>query len=328
MTQQEFETQWRDANGYVVCHTSGSTGTPKEIHLDKEVMKASAARTNEFFKISARSRLHTCLDFKYIASKMMTVRADLAGCPLTSEIPSNRPLGDIGKDEVTLLSVVPSQMEWILDLPRMDNVRNILIGGSPIPSLLRKRIAMSGYQTWESYGMTETASHVALRRVEEDASNPFVTLPGIKVSLSAEGCLVISIPDMEDVVTNDLAQLHSDTSFLILGRADNCINSGGIKIMPEQLESQLGPFISFDYCISSLPDKKWGERLVLVVDKGECTLSDEIIAKAIAVRLNQFKKSLDPGVKTPKEIIVLRELPRTPNGKLNRNLLKSIISEY
>ncbi len=116
MTQSEFEKIWQDGNDYVVCHTSGSTGKPKEIRLKKEFMRQSAKRTNEFFNIDSSSRLHTCLDFKYIASMMMTVRAEEAGCLLTSEVPSSKPLREIGKEEIIdLLSIVPAQMEWILD---------------------------------------------------------------------------------------------------------------------------------------------------------------------------------------------------------------------
>lgn len=331
MTQQEFETEWGNSDDYVVCHTSGSTGLPKEIKLNKELMRQSARRTNAFFGISESSRLHTCLDFQYIASKMMTVRADVAKCQLTSESPSNRPLLDKGpKDTITLLSVVPSQMQWLLDnITLADNRQpttdNILIGGSPIPPMLRRRIAISGLNAWETYGMTETASHVALRKVEEDDTLPFKTLPEITVELSDAGCLVINVPDTDKIITNDLAEVFSSTEFRILGRADNCIISGGIKIIPELLEAKLGPFIAFKYCLTSMADSKWGERLILVVEKSGSTLSDEIIKKAVAVRLEQYKKSLNLGVKAPKEIIVVDSFPTTANGKLDRKSLKAML---
>lgn len=326
MTQQEFEQEWTNDADYVVCHTSGSTGSPKEIHLDKEMMRSSAKRTNAFFGISSASRLHTCLDFKYIASKMMTVRADVADCRLTSEHPTNQPLQDMtDEEEITLLSVVPSQMEWILNHQPDSRIRNILIGGAPIPPMLRRRIASSGYQAWESYGMTETASHIALRRVAEDDSHPFETLPGITVSVNDNGCLVVSISGMENIVTTDMAEISSPTAFRILGRADNCVISGGVKIIPELLESALGAFIAFNYCISSVEDSKWGERLVLVVEKGDCAVEEEYLAKAVGVRLNQFKKQLNLGVKSPKEIICIKEFPRTSNGKLDRKALRQAV---
>ncbi len=327
MTQQEFEKEWNNDADFVVCHSSGSTGTPKEIKLSKEFMRQSAGRTNDFFNISWDSRLHTCLDFQYIASKMMTVRADIANCRLTSESPSNCPLSGISIDEeISLLSVVSSQMQWIVDnVSNWHGIRCILIGGSSIPPLLRRKIAVSNINAWESYGMTETASHIALRKVTDDVTLPFKTLPGISVAVNYNGCLVIKLPDMDSITTTDLAEILSDTEFRILGRADNCVISGGVKIMPEQLENLLGSFIAFDYCISSVPDPKWGERLVFVVETGDSNLPDEIIMKAVAVRLNQYKKSLNLGMKSPKEIICLKRIPRTSNGKLDRSNLKKTL---
>lgn len=326
MTQQEFESEWLDDNYCVVCHTSGSTGAPKEIHLEKSFMKESAGRSISFFGIDSGSRLHTCLDFRYIASKMMTVRAEMAGCRLTSEPPSNTPLVDIGSDEViSLLSVVPSQMIWLLENEgRWNGIRNVLIGGAPIPPLMRRRIATSSYNAWESYGMTETASHIALRKVSDD-NVPFRTLPGVSVSVSEDSRLVIHIQGREPLLTTDIAEVLSESEFRILGRADFCVISGGVKIHPDLLESVLGPFIAFDYCISSVPDPKWGERLVLVVETGATDLPDDFLKKAVAVRLNQYKKALDLGVRTPKEIFCVRSLPRTSNGKLDREAVRSIL---
>ncbi len=326
MTQSVFEEIWKDDSEYVECHTSGSTGEPQNIKLQKDFMRKSACRSNAFFNISAESRLHTCLDFDYIASKMMTVRADVAGCRLTSETPSNRPLSDIGKQErVDLLSVVPSQMEWILASPTMwSGIRRILVGGAPIPPELRRRVTLSEYEVWESYGMTETASHIALRRVQEE-DVPFVTLKGITVELENDGRLVVKMPGTEKLVTNDIAEVYSPEEFRILGRADNCVISGGIKIMPEELERRLGPFIAFDYCISSVPDSKWGERLVLAVEVRKSELGKEFLNKAVSVRLNQYRKSLELGVKAPKEVICVDELPRTRNGKIDRPTLKTLL---
>lgn len=327
MTQKEFQTEWLNGESFVVCHTSGSTGTPKEIRLEKDFMKESAVRTVSFFGISATSRLHTCLDFRYIASKMMTVRAEMAGCRLTSEPPSNKPLASIApEEEISLLSIVPSQMIWLLDNEgSWSGIRNVLVGGAPVSPLLRRRIALSSYCVWESYGMTETASHIALRRIS-DGEAPFRTLPGITVALSDDGCLTVNIGGRNPLRTTDLAEVLSDTEFRILGRADHCVNTGGVKVIPELLESLLGPFIAFDYCISSVDDAKWGERLVIVVETHETGYSDAFLKKAVAVRLSQYKKLLDLGVKTPKEVICVSSLPHTANGKLDRVAVRALIS--
>lgn len=327
MTQKEFEKIWRNDSDYVECQTSGSTGSPKKIRLSKDFMRKSAKRTNEFFKITHESRLHTCLDFAYIASMMMTVRADLADCKLTSEKPSSKPLGEIGKDEVIdLLSVVPAQIEWILDSPEFwKGIKHILVGGSSIPMMMKRRIALSDYDVWETYGMTETASHIALRKVSE-SDDPFSSLDGISVDVNDNGCLVVTLPDGEAFITNDLAEIVGPNQFRILGRADNCVISGGIKIIPEELEKQLGPFIAYEYCISSVPDKKWGEKLVLVVEtKKDDTIDIDLVKDAIGVRLRQYRKILDLGVKSPKDVILLSELPRARNGKVDRNSLKNLL---
>lgn len=328
MTQKDFEKIWNDDSDTVRCQTSGSTGKPKEISLTKEFMRQSARRSNEFFGISGASRLHTCLDFKYIASMMMVVRADEASCVLTSEEPSSKPLKDVSKDEpIDLLSVVPAQMEWILDCgERWRGLRHILIGGSAIPPMMKRRIALSGYDAWESYGMTETASHIALRKVgEEDI--PFATLTGITVGISEEGCLVVNMPDGLQLTTNDIAVVDSPNEFRILGRADNCVISGGIKIMPEELERKLGPFIAFDYCISSVPDKKWGEKLVLVVETPEDAIDYDLLKEAVGVRLRQYRKILDLGVKSPKDVFCLQAFPRTSNGKIDRRGVKKLLHQ-
>ncbi|MDE7345857.1 MAG: AMP-binding protein [Muribaculaceae bacterium] len=328
MTQQEFESIWYDSKDYVVCHTSGSTGKPKEIRLSKEFMRCSARRTNEFFGIDESSRLHTCLDFKYIASMMMTVRAEEAECELTSEHPSSRPLSEVEKDErIDLLSLVPAQMEWILDSnERWTGIRTILIGGSPIPSIIRHRIVLSGYNVWESYGMTETASHIALRKVDGNGAG-FKTLKGITVDASEEGCLIIHMPDGKILTTNDIAEVTSPDEFRILGRADHTIISGGIKISPEDLERSLGHFIAFDYCISSVPDRKWGEKLVLVVESSGGNIDEELLRASVEVRLRQYRKNLDLGVKSPKEVIIMSSLPRTSKGAVDRTTLKRLLHE-
>lgn len=328
MTQIEFERIWKDSSDSVICHTSGSTGIPKEIKLDKGFMKESARRTNNFFSISQESRLHTCLDFRYIASMMMVVRADVAGCRLTSEQPSSHPLKEIGLDErIDLVSVVPTQMAGILESQqRWRGIRNFLIGGAPVPLMMRRQISIAGYEAWESYGMTETASHIALRRIgEEDI--PFETLPGITVSLDDGGCLVVNQPGENPLVTNDLAEVISPTEFRILGRADHCVISGGIKIIPEDLERMLGPFIAFDFCLSSVPDSKWGEKLVLVVENSRNALDSDLLAAAVGVRLKQYRKKLNLGVKSPKDVICVDSFPRTSNGKIDRRNLKELLRD-
>ncbi len=182
MTYDNFKEQWQSEKNYLICHTSGSTGTPKEIHLAKETMEQSALRTNQSFHIDEKSYLHSCISPDFIGGKMMMIRSLIAGSEFGWEIPSNKPLNDYFGRDITLLAVVPSQMHFILDkIASLPSIQYILIGGAPIPPALRKRIAESGLIAYESYGMTETASHIALRKVETEVK-PFRTLDAMKAS--------------------------------------------------------------------------------------------------------------------------------------------------
>lgn len=331
MTQDEFFESWRPGEG-LSARTSGSTGKPKEVILPKELIEASAKRTNSFFGIGPSSHLHVPLDFKYIAAKMMGVRATLAGARLTSESPSNRPLSNIGKEEtIDLLAVVPSQMEYILDCLTdtdstasgnfngksvererrgMPYIKAIIIGGGIIPEKIKKRILNANLNAWETYGMTETASHIALRRVGDAW---FTALNGITLSTDADNCLIIKMKGFPEVFTNDIAELKDSRTFRILGRRDNIINTGGKKIAAEELERMLEDvWEGQTFAVMSRPDDKWGERIVAVVE-GE---GDE-------QRLLDFaRKKIKPYL-IPKEIRFVKKLPRTENGKIRRgDLLK------
>lgn len=310
MTQQEFYDTWYPEEG-LVAHTSGSTGKPKEIRLPRELVERSALRTNGFFGIGQGSRLHVPLDFNYIAAKMMAIRAEMSGATLTSETPSNRPMKDMRSDEVIdLLAVVPSQMEYILDnLNNLPELRTIIIGGGVVPEAIKRRITESGLNAWETYGMTETASHIALRKVGEDW---FEILEGITISQDPEGCLVIDMDCSPSICTNDMVEMMDSRRFRILGRRDNVINTGGKKVYAEELEMSLGEiWEGFEFAITSRPDVKWGERIVAVV--ASCGISEEEL-------LTLARKKIEPHL-VPKEIRFVSELPRTSNGKISRSQL-------
>ncbi len=316
MTFEEFIREWRDATPYIMVQTSGSTGTPKQIKLDKEFVRASALRTNSFFHIDSHSRLHSCVAPDFIGGKMMAVRAEEARCRLTWETPSNRPLAGITPDErIDLLAVVPSQMLHILDnLAVMPHLENIIIGGSAIDFRLRDRIIASGLNAYETYGMTETASHIALRKIEEGC-DWFVTLPGISVSADARGCLVITFADGHRVITNDIAVIDGEGGFRVTGRADHVIVTGGKKVNPLEVEQRIAREIESPFRITSVPDEKWGRRVVLEIEgetgqegEGEREDSD---GKLLS-RLRELLRSWE----MPKEIRHVEALPRTPNGKI------------
>ncbi|MDE6793773.1 MAG: AMP-binding protein [Muribaculaceae bacterium] len=307
MTFEEFLAEWRGESPVITVRTSGSTGTPKCIELDKEFVRGSGRRTNSFFHITSESRLHSCVGVQFIGGKMMAVRSELAGCRLTWETPSNTPLSGIAPNEVIdLLAVVPSQMLHILaHLEEMPTINAIIIGGSAIHPQLRERIIASGLNAYETYGMTETASHIALRKIER-GEEWFKPLKGIKVSLDDRGCLVICFERGERIVTNDLAIINKDSGFKILGRYDNVIVTGGKKVNPEDVERRIASLIKGDFIITSRPDEKWGERIVLRIERGassETTTGTSATAKTGSESglLRLLKTVLEP-YEVPKEI--------------------------
>lgn len=309
MTFDEFINEWRSDASDIEARTSGSTGEPKLIRLSKTFVRRSAERTNAFFSITSGSRLHSCVAADFIGGKMMAVRSDIAGCRFSHELPSNQPLGSVGKGEVIdLLAVVPSQMLHILDhLEDMPDLRGIIIGGSAIDDRLREKIMSSGLNAFETYGMTETASHIALRSVGE--GEWFHALDGIHVSLDGRGCLVIEFDSGERVVTNDLATLQDSCSFKIDGRIDHVIITGGKKLNPFEVEKLLSGLIEAPFIITSVPDEKWGRRVVLRIE-GEPAIQEK--------ELRREMKCILPSWKVPKDIEWVEHLERTKNGKLVR----------
>lgn len=311
MDYKEFYELWRDDNPYIECHTSGSTGKPKRIMLPKREMVRSAMRTIRYFNIDSNSRLHSCISPDYIGGRMMAVRSILAGCRLTWEAPSNRPLGDMLGENIDLLAVVPSQMIHILDnIGEMPSIKNIIIGGAPIPNPLRERIIDSGLNCVETYGMTETASHIALSPIKS-MTPKFHPLEGIFVEADRESRLVIDILGWQKITTNDIIEIDDDGSFTILGRYDNVIISGGKKVQPEEVERILEAALGCEVLLTSEPDLKWGERVWLIVEKGRCEYSEEEI-DSICRRL------LKPEA-IPKRI-TFDYIPHNNGKKIRRNI--------
>lgn len=311
MTFDEFLQEWRSEVPEIAARTSGSTGSPKEIRLKKEFVRESALRTNSFFGIDSRSRLHSCVSPEFIGGKMMAVRAEEAGCRFSWEEPANICLQGVGKDErIDLLAVVPSQMLYIVShLEEIPSIGNIIVGGSAINPVLRRRIAESGLNAFETYGMTETASHIALRKITA-GEEWFSPLSGIRVETDDRGCLVIHFDSGEKVVTNDLARVSHEGSFLIDGRYDHIIITGGKKVNPFEVERKISRFLEIPFVVTSAADEKWGERVILRIE-GRGDENDAALLNA------EIRQCLAPW-EVPKEIHYVEKLERTPNGKIIR----------
>lgn len=315
MTAEEFGLLWDDASGYIEVQTSGSTGVPKKIFLSKHDMRVSADTTNLFFGLGAGSRFVCPMSFDFIGARMMLVRARQCGGILEVIPPSN---SFTFEAEADLLAIVPSQVDALVENIRKP--RNVIIGGAPLDAKRRKLLIDSQINAFTTYGMTETASHVALARIDSKIYN---ALPGVTFSLDERGCIVIDMygRDVSHIVTNDLAELFSPTAFRWLGRYDNIINSGGIKINPEEIEAIAAKVLDSLGIVHTglvvVPDEsdKWGLEAVLKIE------TDSPISDSQLGRIRKAIKDLLPDPrKTPRQILTVTALPRTGSGKIARKI--------
>lgn len=315
-----FLNEWFSDSDFVLAHTSGSTGEPKLIELPKSIMIKSAERTIEYFGLKPGKRILLSLPCRFIAGKMMVVRVLIGQMNLIAVDPASD-FDFLENEFFDFGAMVPSQVIKILEQAsgkeKLQNIRNLLIGGSGISSALEGRISMLSSRIVLTYGMTETASHIAIRELSGNRELEYYRcLPGIKVSINESGCLKIHLPEFQEPFqTNDLAELQSDTIFRILGRSDSVIISGGIKYSPETIEKKLEPLINRRFVISSTPDEKLGEKLVLVFE-GEPFNTEEL--------RHQIKKHL-PKFEQPKSIVFMTSFPETHSGKIKRYDLSALI---
>ncbi|MDR3704982.1 MAG: AMP-binding protein [Paludibacteraceae bacterium] len=315
-----FILEWYSPRPFIAVYTSGSTGKPKELQVSKEMMRVSAGKTLRFFNLKPSDSALLCLSASYIAGKMMIVRAIVGGLHLYVTEPSSMPLKDFHQ-QVTFTAMVPMQVfEQLKEPTSFNGIEKLLVGGGAVSSKLSDGLQTCSCAAYESYGMTETVSHVALRCINgEGARQTFVPMTQVSVLLDDRQCLVINAPDLlsEPIITNDRAKLYPDGSFRIVGRIDNVINSGGIKIQPEEVEQQIASFFHLAFAISSVPDSKMGEKLVLVVEE---ELSDEQVSKV--------NKLLHESYHRVHLYVTLHHFPQTGSHKLDRPALKRFLLEH
>ncbi len=311
-----FLEEWFSSSPTIAVHTSGSTGTPKSIEVRKKDMINSANNSCDFFNLCRADRCLICLPMGFIAGKMMVVRALVRSLNLIVGLPSLLPFVRLD-NHIKFMAITPMQLENILinDATKRDlsKVKQILLGGSGVSSLLKEKIKHLSPHIYSSYGMTETLSHIAIQRLNGAmVQNHYTTLPQYSISQSATSTLNIHLPwQKEEVCTNDIVEMISPTEFRYIGRLDNIINSGGIKISPERVENILAPLIDTSFAISSVKDEILGEKIVLISDK-HIDLAD--ITK-------QAKKTIESKW-LPKAFIKIPYMPYTKNGKIDRYRLK------
>ena len=308
----DFLEEWNSPSPYVKAHTSGSTGKPKDILLLKSDMRQSALATNAFFGINEHSVLAVPLSMEYIAGKMMAVRALEAGARLIEIPPAKEFRLPDNTGCISLLPVVPLHIDCLLGQPDMaSRIKNLLIGGGAPDFAQCKALASAGYRAYISYGMTETCSHVALARADDELRR-YHAMPGISFDVDSRGCLIVEAPhfSFKRLVTNDVVDLLSNTSFCWRGRIDGVINSGGIKMLPEELENLYAPFLgSTPFYVTKEPHPVWGEAVVLVYE-GSMDMAGDI--------QTFMRQGISDSRRLPKRYIAVNMLPRTYNGKIQR----------
>jgi O-succinylbenzoic acid--CoA ligase len=308
-----FLESWFSESSYIIVQTSGSTGAPKKIKLDKVQMTNSALATGEFFNLKENTKALLCLSANYIAGKMMIVRAIVLGWDIHLVAPLSNPLESVTQ-KFDFCAMVPLQVQSSLKC--IENIKTLIIGGGEVSVSLQNSLAKLKTSCYATYGMTETITHIAVKQLNnfrEDIlnTNHYTLLPNIKISKDKRGCLVINAPNLSEnkIITNDIVNIFSDSSFEWLGRFDNVVNSGGVKLFPEQIEFKLSKLIKQRFFIAGMPDEKLGQKLVLVIESRVRLIDDKLDYEKC--KLEKYEK--------PKKVYFLNNFIETTTGKIKRN---------
>lgn len=314
----DFAVRWLSHEQTFSFQTSGSTGSPKSINFSRQQIEDSVALTQKAFHLQAGQTALLCLDMNFVAAKLMIARALIIDMDLLVSEPSGNPLASIHQP-IDFAALVPYQIIQALrhTEQNVDLVRTIILGGAAVSPTLAKALSNRATAFYETYGMTETLTHIALKRIDT-VTKDFTTLPGIAIAVDERKCLQITAPHIqaESIATNDIINLTSPTTFQLVGRFDSIINSGGIKISPEAIEQKIAEvmaqyFPASAFIISSLPDAQLGHQVVLLIET-------QPITKSIESTIFQILKEIVTRYEMPKQILALPQFVRTASGKINR----------
>lgn len=304
-----FLLDWLDNKDYIEVKTSGSTGKPKNLKIKKQAMINSAITTGDFFGLEPGKKVLSCLPSNFIAGKMMIVRAVVLGLELDMVEPSALPRIDYEK-KYHFCAFTPMQLKNFAKY--LKSIKTVIVGGGRVSNHIKLLVEDKKPLVYETYGMTETVSHIAVRKLNNftgaASENLFKVLPNISISQDERGCLVIDAPKLSDkkIITNDIVKIYSETEFDWLGRFDNVINTGGIKVYPEQIEETLQDDIPEQFFIHSIEDDTLGEKVVMAIEGKERPLSDSIFDK-----LGKYEK--------PKAVFFIDKFKETSSGKIHRS---------
>jgi o-succinylbenzoate---CoA ligase len=318
----DFCQNWQSGQEEFIIKTSGSTGEPKPIILNRNQMIASAKLTGKTFGLNSSDTALVCLNVEYIAGMMMLVRGMVLGLNLTIIEPSGNPFHELKNPVFDFFAFVPLQLENLLEIDEnlavLNQSKAIIVGGAAVNEVLEQKIQRLTVPVFSTYGMTETVSHIAIRRLNgENKSGNFHVLDGVKIEIDNRNCLnIISESSNNKLVqTNDIVETISEKEFRLIGRFDNIINSGGVKIQLEKVEKAIEKEIQIfnpkRYFAYGIPDEKLGQKLVLVVETDifEGNLKELILSKI---------KLILPKYEIPKEIIFIKSFQETPSGKIDK----------
>jgi O-succinylbenzoic acid--CoA ligase len=317
-----FCEEWLSGKKEFYFHTSGSTGKPQSMRVNRRRIVASIESTASFLDLKKEGMVFICLNTQFTGGKMLLARALHLGLQAEIVRPTNQPFRFLGNKSYVLTSFLPSQLFHLfqqnISFEFLSNIENIFIGGAPLHNeLLEKLSKLEKCRVFETFGMTETLSHIALKNLNgrDGASSYFKKMPDIILQTNDASCLMVKgkVTANKWLETKDVVQLIDANHFIWKGRIDNVINSGGVKLYPEDIEQEIAPFFSklghaFDYFITSIPDKMLGECLVLVVEGKEFHTEN---------LLKQFKQEF-PAYHVPKKILFKPKFERTETGKVKR----------
>lgn len=308
-----FVKDWNSNKDEIIVQTSGSTGTPKTIRLKKSAVKKSALATGKFFDFKVGQKTILNLSPNYIAGKLMIVRALVFDMELYVLPNSRNPLLDFDFEHLDFAAFVPYQVDAILNNPQtrtsFNKIINVIIGGAPINHELEQRLLKCDNQSFASFGMTETITHFALRSINEKHEY-YTCLPGFNVTTNKNNGLVLEKNAITNKLeTNDWVELLDDSRFIWKGRLDHIINSGGVKLSPENLERKIADeLLHRRFYFIGRPSEKFGEELILYVEGSE--IDD------LADRIKPFLAKYE----LPKSIYFVPAFKETPTGKVKRVL--------
>ncbi len=310
----EFIQKWSDESiNCFAVKSSGSTSLPKEIQFTRADLLQSARRTNTFFKLSRHSVFLNCLPLNHIAGIMMTVRAIVAGGKLLYVKPSSNPLTELNALtwNIDFAAFTPMQVFEILrneeTTKRFSSIRNIIIGGAKISNELADNLAHCSNNIYETYGMTETVSHIALRQIAPVFSNCFEVMDQVEIKSGASDNLLIHIAGKEWIETNDIISIIDSNKFIWRARMDDVINTGGEKVYMNEIESSLSNSIGFPFYITKVHDCKLGEKVAIVTDSD---VRIEILKSILADTLSAFQR--------PRIFIQIKQIKKSSLGKMLR----------